>query len=269
MPIDIMTMPAYLVSPQITNRILRSNATVDPHRHSNFYEIDFILSGFGSAKINETEIEVSPGDIFFSTPLDVHSYTMNHGDIRVYCLSFSEASILPEYQNILFNTKIRYAHISNTENLVKAFDIMFAENEHNDHFSNNNMTFCLNMILAEFIRTANIDDTKSEAPSIILNIVRYIRIHATESLTLDDIAKAFNISPQHLSQLFRKKIGMGFKQYLISLRLDLAKNLLTRTDMTITAICYEVGFSTLENFVRIFKKNNGMTPSEYRKKYKK
>ncbi len=268
MPIEIRTVPNYLIAPRMEKHMLADQTTVEAHRHTNYYELEFVTSGIGIATINELEIHVTPGDIFFMTPLDVHSFHMDNGDIYVSNLSFSEATILPEYQNILFNTQIRYAHFEDTKAITDIFDLISRETQINDHFKSNNINFLVNMILAEFIRVADFENTSAEAHPLILNIVRYVRIHATENITLESVAKSFNISPQHLSRLFKQSLGIGFKQYLISLRLDLAKNLLALTDMSITAVCFDIGFSTLENFIRIFKKNNGITPLEYRKKHK-
>ncbi len=255
--------PEYLVKPFIEKHIVKEGA---PHRHENFYEIEFIISGTGKAKINNFEFDLKFGDFLFITPLDVHSYRMET-PITLYNIHFSEYVILSEYQNILFNTQLRYAHFDDTKTIHNLLNLMLAESLENNHFTNNKLNSYLNLIIASFIQTAKIDNIPKETHTIIQDIVRYIRIHITEHLTLSEVAKIFNISPQHLSMLFSKQLGTGFKQYITALRLDLAKNLLAQTDMSVINICFETGFPSIGTFLRSFKINCGMTPSQYREKH--
>jgi len=94
----------------------------------------------------------------------------------------------------------------------------------------------------------------------------YIWTNYSKDMTLNNLAKAVGISPYYLSHLFRKEMGISFLEYLTSVRLSIAKNLLNNTAMTVIDICLEVGYQDPSHFAKIFKKKEGVHPTEYRKR---
>ena len=83
---------------------------------------------------------------------------------------------------------------------------------------------------------------------------------------LDELARRVNVSRYYLSHSFKSVTGYGVRQYQILCRIAAAKEKLAVTDMPVSEICFEVGFSDLSNFSRYFGKTVGCTPGEYRKK---
>lgn len=94
----------------------------------------------------------------------------------------------------------------------------------------------------------------------------YIWTNYSKDMTLNNLAKAVGISPYYLSHLFRKEMGISFLGYLTSVRLSIAKNLLINTTMTVMDICLEVGYQDPSHFAKMFKKKEGVHPTEYRKR---
>jgi two-component system response regulator YesN len=92
----------------------------------------------------------------------------------------------------------------------------------------------------------------------------YIRANYSNSITLEDVAREINISPQYLSKLFKEETGENFIDYLTGIRIRIAKNLLENGDMSIKEICYSIGYSDPNYFSRTFKKIVGSTPTEYK-----
>ena len=92
----------------------------------------------------------------------------------------------------------------------------------------------------------------------------YIHRHFADDISLDDISYAVNVSPYYFSKLFKAETGMNFIDYLTQLRMDKAKDLLAHTNKSMKEICREVGYSDPNYFSRSFKKNVGLTPTEYK-----
>ena len=84
------------------------------------------------------------------------------------------------------------------------------------------------------------------------------------SLMLQDVAAAVGMSNSRFSTVFAQECGKTFTEYLTSLRLDKAKELLKTTDKRSSQIAFEVGYNDSHYFSYLFKKNVGMTPGEYR-----
>ena len=84
---------------------------------------------------------------------------------------------------------------------------------------------------------------------------------------LQDVAKKVNMSNSRFSTVFSQQNGQTFTEYLIYLRLNKAKELLRTTNTRSSQIAGEVGYNDAHYFSYIFKKNVGVTPSEYRAQY--
>ena len=92
----------------------------------------------------------------------------------------------------------------------------------------------------------------------------YIQEHYSQEISLDEIAAYCGISPAYLSRIFAKEQGRGIQEYLTALRLQNAKQLLATTDRKIYEIAVQSGYPDAVYFNKVFKKNTGMTPKEYR-----
>ena len=86
-----------------------------------------------------------------------------------------------------------------------------------------------------------------------------------QEISLKKMAEAVGINPFYLSHLFRKEMGISFLEYLTSVRLSIAKKLLQQTNLSIIEICLEVGYQDPSHFAKIFRKKEGIPPTEYRK----
>ncbi len=116
-----------------------------------------------------------------------------------------------------------------------------------------------------------VDELIERSPDVQLNhnvlVVRrakeYIKDHYRDQLSLQIVADANDVSPGHLSKSFKSVEKKGFSEYLTAVRLEHAKELLQKGEMSIQEVAYEVGFSDSNYFGKCFKKNEGITPKEY------
>ncbi len=99
---------------------------------------------------------------------------------------------------------------------------------------------------------------------LIRNILDYIRRYAAEGLKLEDVSNQFHISPNYLSTLIRKETGITYQQHILLAKMAVAKQLLDDTRMRVEDIAYSIGYENYISFYNIFKRLEGMTPSEYR-----
>ncbi len=94
--------------------------------------------------------------------------------------------------------------------------------------------------------------------------LEYIRNHYKEGISLEKAAEGLNITPEYLSMLFKREMGMNFSIFLKEFRISHAKRLLKETDMKIYEVAQECGYSNSNYFARIFKEVTGVSPAEYR-----
>jgi AraC-like DNA-binding protein len=88
--------------------------------------------------------------------------------------------------------------------------------------------------------------------------------HPAEPWHLEDLGHLAGISPNHLATLFRSAHGIGPHQYLLRVRIDLAKQGLQDPSRAITEIAHGLGFHSSQHFARVFRRLTGKTPTEYR-----
>ena len=103
-------------------------------------------------------------------------------------------------------------------------------------------------------------------PSTISLAARFLQDHFQEAVCLDEVAQHVNLSPERLSRLFHRTLGITFSEYLNQLRLDTCRKLLRETRLPITEIAFSAGFQSLSQFNRRFKAAEGASPSDYRAK---
>jgi AraC-like DNA-binding protein/ligand-binding sensor protein len=101
-------------------------------------------------------------------------------------------------------------------------------------------------------------------PPLVLKAREYIDRHKTEELSLADVAKAAGASVFHFCKVFHKATGLTLTDYIARVRLEDARNRLLNPNMRISEIAYDVGFQSLTQFNRTFKRVFGQSPSNFR-----
>ena len=102
---------------------------------------------------------------------------------------------------------------------------------------------------------------------VITGITRYIQEHLEQEVSLSVLAEEFHLNSQYISQLFKNEIGVGFLAYLTNVRMEKAKKLLISTPLSIAEVADKVGYGDYRVFTKVFKKTEGITPSQYRREF--
>lgn len=108
-------------------------------------------------------------------------------------------------------------------------------------------------------------EDKTQHKNNIQVVKAYISEHLNEKITVEGLAKISNMSSTHFSRVFRQHTGFSPYDYVLSSRLNKAKEYLMKTDMSVTQIAYETGFNSEANFIYCFTNNEGTSPGKFRK----
>ena len=108
------------------------------------------------------------------------------------------------------------------------------------------------------------EDSASTGNKLINEVIHYIGKHYMEDISLSSLADTFYLSKEHLSRLFKRETGTNLFSYIMELKLDDAKKLLISTELTLDEIAFKLGFSNGNYFSKVFKKNTGQSPREYK-----
>lgn len=99
----------------------------------------------------------------------------------------------------------------------------------------------------------------------VRHAIDYIYDHLHEPITMEQLARGEGLNPSYFSKIFAEEIGTPVKAYIISIKINTAKNMLEKSDYSISDIAYSLGFSSQSAFTATFKKLTGTTPASFRK----
>jgi two-component system response regulator YesN len=111
------------------------------------------------------------------------------------------------------------------------------------------------------------DEKHDSGEKLITEIKKFISENYVSNISLDDIAKLVCLSPTYVSEIFKRKTGENFSEYLIDYRIEIAKDVLKDIRYKVVDVSLMVGYSDSKYFGRLFKKKVGVNPSDYRKLY--
>ncbi len=103
--------------------------------------------------------------------------------------------------------------------------------------------------------------------SIIEKANQFMEDHYAEEISLEDVAKEVNLSSYYFSRFYKEESGINFSDKLVNVRIDKAKELLKKEELSVKDVCFMVGYMEPNYFSKTFKKVTGYTASEYKKMY--
>ncbi|CAM4451761.1 iron complex transport system substrate-binding protein [Paenibacillus endophyticus] len=116
----------------------------------------------------------------------------------------------------------------------------------------------------EQFRQLQLDGAELAEPDLAAQIALYIHEHYRESIPMETIANVFHYSTHYLARVFKRKYGSSPMEYLVQIRMNKAKALIMETDIPIRTIAESVGYTDIYYFNRLFKKQAGATPAQFK-----
>ena len=254
------------------------------HEHE-FYEIFYVYEGTCENTIQNVKYACSEGDVCILPPKTKHSIAVFDDSIvinimlkastfhEVFFDIFTGKNVLSQFfAHILYDkTENNYLlfHTGKDEGIRSLVEDLYMEYEERVKYfetimKNQVMTFfCLLLRnhenhMESFLNTnhKNLD---------MLEVLNYFQNHYA-GITLKSAAEHFNFSVPHFSKLIKENTGQNFVEILKNIRLEKACYALEHTDLSIMTICEMIGYPNPEHFSRLFKKEFGMTPGEFRRR---
>jgi AraC-like DNA-binding protein len=240
--------------------------TFPAHLHTQL-ELLYIESGEIEVSVNNQPLNLKAGDFAVIFPNRVHSYASIPANAKnSVILVISDFPYVGDF----INTVLKYhPSVPYIESAHLHKDIPYALNalaaESMSQQSRSVCTAYMQIILARILPQLElVKNTESDFFELTYKIVNYISQNFNQPLSLDVIARELGISKYNLSRFFSNKMNIGFNDYINSLRVGWAQNLLRSTDKTVTDISFECGFESTRTFNRAFKKTCGLSPQNYR-----
>lgn len=122
-------------------------------------------------------------------------------------------------------------------------------------------------IVEGLLEWGNLKNANSGEKKYILKAKQYINKYYYMPLTLEEVSDYVGFNASYFSSVFKKEMNQSFSEYLTEIRIRYAKQILLNEDIGITEVSERVGYNDKKYFAKVFKKNTGLTPYEYKKIY--
>ena len=246
----------------------------ESHDHSAV-EVLLTLEGMVTYTVEDRIYHVRKGEVLIVPPDTLHSLSMGEGSSRYLFLFESDALMamrdlkaMASYFHKPFHLRDGSdAHVRVRELLLRAQD---AYDQHDMLWN----TICYSCLLQIYVtlgqrylsgvRRASGDAPGNMDSEVINSVMTFINNHYREELTLEDVAKFAGFSRYYFSRTFKRQTGYSFKDYLCQKRLQVAMDLLIRTNRPMRDVALESGFGSVATFNRVFRESKGCTPTQYR-----
>jgi AraC family transcriptional activator of pobA len=249
------------------------------HRHS-FYHLVLFTSGAGTHSVDFTTFDVTPGQIYFMAPGQVHSWHFE-GAVDGYIINFSDTlfrSFLlnPRYieQFIFFNGASEDGVIQLPPQVYEKATALFEDMlACFDKEGDNTLDMIRLLLLQLFITvdgsgaTSMHDKVPQQKQRLLNSLRRLIDEHYRKLRLPKEYADLLYVTPNHLNALCKDVVGKTAGELIRDRILLEAKRLLTNATMTATDIAYELNFKDNSYFNRFFKKYTGVTPDDFRQQF--
>ncbi|MFD2328061.1 AraC family transcriptional regulator [Cohnella sp. GCM10020058] len=121
--------------------------------------------------------------------------------------------------------------------------------------------------LSQLKSQSRTDEAADPAEKKLMKMLEWIRIHSAENISVQDVAMHFTYNKDYLIRFFKKHMGMSMQEYIHSLKIAKAKNMLYQSSASIKEIAFALGFQDEKYFMKLFKRLQGLTPTEFRRAY--
>ena len=239
------------------------------HRHADV-EIHYVLNGQANIVIDKKKYLLKSGDIAVILPMQSHEVLKggdNESFMAVFGISLLKKSFAP-FSTRKFKSPI-YSITDSDANIKQLFLESAQLTKQNGASVELLITSNLYRICAFLIDKLCIEDqvkvenlTQIQSLENALDLVYY---NYSEQITVDDGAKITGYGKSNFCKIFKNVTGYTFHDFLNRRRVEVALGLLIQSDMTVTDISQEVGFSEAKTFCRVFKQIKGVSPLKYRK----
>lgn len=244
---------------------------VSEHHH-RYHQLLFVLEGEGKIRLDGEVRELAVNDAALIVPYSVHS-VLSESRLTLLVLAFDEKVFDAEMSEQLLKAHFRES-VHMKPNLFAGSELrqllrkmLFEQSAEPSALGKLSLKIQLSQFLLTFVRSVYSPAANGSNRLRAEKIRAYIDTRYFEPLTAVDIASKLGISTRHVNNIYKERYEMTPMQYLVQVRVGLARKLLEETDKDVISICFEVGYDSVSTFYRSFKAIAKMSPKSYRENH--
>ncbi len=241
----------------------------EPHYH-DCHQIILILSGEAEIRVKEELYRAGTGSVVLFSRYEDHAIVS--GGYERYVLQLEPTAVHrnDRLYSLLFNRPKGFRNILDVSAELQTFRQLLQQITE-EAAADREMGAEMQALLVEellILLHRRMPVFLPEQAELVLDLQQRFEQHYGAPYSLPDLAKEYNVSPSTLSHRFKEVTGVPVMEYLLSCRLAAAKNHLIGTDLSVGQIVELCGFSDSSNFSRTFRRQTGLSPTAFRRKYR-
>lgn len=275
------------------NKIIVQKASVNgccPMHSHEFAEIAYILSGIGEHTVNGVTDTVGTGDILLLGSNVLHMFTSRPGKpLIIYNCLFQPLSVDSAIEEGIGFADIVYRYLNNfiqgteaSDNFIKQkgfhiYDIGYIMEYMYKEYTNKKSGYqqiikseLAKLLILIFRQYCETEDqakiTLTYKQLIVENTVNYLKKYHNQKISCRQLAERAYLSTAHLSRIFKEVTGHTIVQVLQHIRIEAACDLLDNTELSVSEIALQVGYSDIKYFYHLFEQYVSAAPGAYRDK---
>lgn len=232
-------------------------------RYDSFL-ISYIIEGTFNVYINGEKVPAEAGSTVILNCYEPHEYDTDSYFESIW-LHFDGPGAAELYEFITSNAG-NIINCANPKSVKKSLKNLFQALSSKKTLSESVMSVEIYSLMCELLNVMHAKIRKNSTyEKSVLEAQKYINENLGAHLTVASIAKQVHMSVSHFSRIFKQQTGYSPYDYVLVTRLNVAKNCLRETNMSISEIAYKTGFNSESNFIFFFTSNTGISPGKFRK----
>lgn len=236
----------------------------------NSYLFFIVLSGSGQLSYKDVGYTLNTGDCVFIDCKQPYFHSTSNDLWKLSWIHFNGPTAANIYSKYIERGGIPAFHPSNCSAYTKVYMSLYNIAKSYSYVRDMEINEGLSKLLVLLMADSWHPDLSrpSTKKANLITIKNYLDENYTKKITLDELAERFFINKYYLTRVFKEQFGTSISSYLLSIRITHAKSMLRFTDKTAEDIGIETGIGAGYYFSRTFSKVEGMSPSEYRKRWR-
>ena len=283
----IKTRPKTVVD--ITRIVTIHYYEVDPHfvfegEQHDFWELVYVDKGSVAVRRDNEEIVLQQGQVIFHRPNEFHSIRSLDSAPNFFVISFVSSSLAMSYFE-RYCAPLERAHKTFLSSIIKEAEATYLIPKNDPDLrrlrrrpdaplgGEQLIKSYLEQLFISLLRSMISTDTTPSQPQWIVEeqplvaaLKEYLCTRCEETVRIDEVCRAFGYSKSFLSRLFREHTGESLASFATAKKMERAKDLLRQDGLNIAQIAAQLSFESPQYFARAFKRQYGMTPTEFKKR---
>ena len=259
----------------IYSHIAPNKPVFKSHWHDRL-ELLLVKTGYMELCCDDQNITVNADELAIISPTMLHSGKSGNMGYKCYVIMFEISTLYngtisaKNYIHPIINGKIRFKNKTNNKEIVNlANQIVEMQLNCKDYHPLETVS-CLYRLLALLLKhCVDSDTSSSQINEKFDEVINYINSNFTKNISSSSISQKFGFEESYFCRKFKKQTGVTISKYIMTSRLEHARNLLKNSTESIRHIAISCGFADLPYFTRSFKAMYGISPTNYRSKLMK